>query len=93
LKITPSCTSLTSLTGKGTLIWTTPQHHQTFQIIKALIANDCMLRYPDHNKPFDIYTDARDYQLGAVILKEGIPVAYYSPKRTEAQKKYTTLEK
>jgi hypothetical protein len=52
-----------------------------------------MLRYPDHNKPFDIYTDARDYQLGAVIMKEGIPVAYYSPKPTEAQKKYMTLKK
>jgi hypothetical protein len=28
-----------------------------------------------------------------VITQEGIPVAYYSRKLTETQKKYTTLEK
>jgi hypothetical protein len=83
---------LTNLTGKGNFTWQ-PEQQKAFQIMKALITQDCMLRYPDHNKPFDIYTDASDYQLGAVIVQEGIPVAYYSRKLTEAQKKYTTLEK
>jgi hypothetical protein len=83
---------LTNLTGKVTFRWT-HEHQKAFQIMKALIAQDCILRYPDHNKPFDIYTDASDYQLGAVIVQEGIPVAYYSRKLTESQNKYTTLEK
>jgi hypothetical protein len=55
-----------------------------------------MLQYPDHNKPFHIYTDASNYQLGtvgAVIVQEGVPVAYYSRKLTDTQKKYTTLER
>jgi hypothetical protein len=82
----------TNLTGKGSFIWNS-KHQNAFMIMKALIAQDCMLGYPDHNKPFDIYTDASDYQLGAVIVQEGIPVAYYSRKLTDTQKKYTTLEK
>jgi hypothetical protein len=61
--------------------------------MKALIAQDCVLRYPDHNKPFNTYTNASNYQLGAIIVQEGIPVAYYSQKLTDTQKKCTTLEK
>jgi hypothetical protein len=38
------------------------QSSKAFQIMKALIAQDCMLCYPDHNKPFKIYTDASNYQ-------------------------------
>jgi hypothetical protein len=63
---------LTNLTGKGRFVWN-PEHQKAFQIMKALITQDCMLQYPDHNKPFDVYMDASDYQLGAVIVQEGVP--------------------
>jgi RNase H-like domain found in reverse transcriptase len=52
-----------------------------------------MLRYPDHNKPFHVYTDTSNLQLGSLIMQEGRPVAFYSRKLNSAQRNYTTIEK
>jgi hypothetical protein len=60
-------TPLTNLTGKGGFLWD-QEHQKAFNIMKAMIAQDCMLWYPYHNKPFHIYTNDSDYQLGAVWL-------------------------
>jgi hypothetical protein len=60
---------LTALTSKGTFHWTDVQQ-RAFHILKAMMIWDCLLQYPDHNKHFRIYTDASDYQLGAVIMQD-----------------------
>jgi hypothetical protein len=52
-----------------------------------MLARDAFLKYPDHNKPFHIFCEASDLQLGAVILQDSAPVAYYSRKLNAAQKK------
>ena len=61
--------------------------------MKDIDIADCLLQYPDHNLPFDIETDARDFQLGAFIKQNGSPFAYYSRKLNNAQQNYTTIEK
>jgi hypothetical protein len=54
-----------------------------------------LLCYPDFNKPgyFHLYTDASDHQLGAVIMQDKKPIAFYSRKLNTAQKRYTTTER
>jgi hypothetical protein len=43
--------------------------------------------------PLHLYTDTLDHQLGAVIMQDRKPIAFYSRKLNTAQKWYTTTEK
>ena len=61
--------------------------------MKAIVASDCINTYPDYNKPFDIYTDASDYQVRATIIQDGKRVAYFSKKLTQSQLLYSTTKK
>jgi RNase H-like domain found in reverse transcriptase len=75
---------LTALVGgKGPLKWT-PQCQQAFTQMKAIMAKDAFC-----NKPFHIYCDASDLQLGAVIMQDDAQVAFYSHKLNSTQKNYT----
>ncbi len=49
-----------------------------------LMAANALAAYPDHNKRFNVYTDASDFQLSACIIQEGRPVAYFSQKLTKS---------
>jgi RNase H-like domain found in reverse transcriptase len=78
---------LTELTGKKTFVWE-DKHQQAFEQMKALIATDALLAYPNHNKLFDIETDT-----SAIIKQDYRPVAYYTRKLNSAQKEQYHYQK
>jgi transposase InsO family protein len=84
---------LTSLTSGNVKFEWLPSHQQAFDKIKKVIETEVLLVYPDFNKPFHIYTDASDHQLGAVIMQDKKPIAFYSRKLNAAQRRYTTTER
>jgi hypothetical protein len=60
--------------------WWDPFHQQAFDNVKAAIAKETVLAYPEFSKPFEIYTDASSTQLGAVINQDNRPTAFFSRK-------------
>ena len=83
---------LTKLTGKRTpCVWGEEQE-KAFREIKCVMAKETILAFTDFSKPFHIYTDASNISLGVVIMQDDKPLAFYSRKLNNAQKKYTTGE-
>ncbi len=69
-----------------------PIHQQVFDNVKAAIAKEVVLAYPDFLKPFEICTDASSTQLGAVIAQDNRPIAFFSRKLSEMQQKYSVTK-
>ena len=84
---------LSALTSSKVKWKWTDECQVAFEQMKEMIARETLLTYPDFNKPFEIHTDASQVQLGACILQDGKPVAFYSRKLNPAQTRYTTTER
>jgi hypothetical protein len=83
---------LADLTGNKPFTWNETKQ-QAFNEMKAILAFDYINAYPDYNKPFHIYSDASDHQLGAAILQDGRSITYFSKKLTPTQKIIQRLKK
>ena len=83
----------TKAKGMKNLPWHWDSVHQTaFDYIKATIARDVVLAYPNFEEKFEIYADASLRQLGSVIVQGNIPIAFFSRKLSGTQQKYSVTE-
>ena len=86
-------TKVTKAKGTKKVPWHWDEVHQkAFETVKATIAKDVVLAYPDYNKVFEVYTDASATQLGSVITQSNRPLAFFSRKLSETQQKYSVTE-
>jgi RNase H-like domain found in reverse transcriptase len=60
---------LTELTSNKTKFQWLPQPKTAFENNKQVIGSEILLAYPDFTKPFQLYTDASDLQLGPSLCR------------------------
>ncbi len=86
-------TKTTKAKGTKKVPWHWDEVHQrAFNHAKATIAKDVVLAYPDYSKVFEIYTDDSSIQLGAVITQDNRPIAFFSQKLSDTQRKYSVTK-
>ena len=47
----------------------TPECDKTFRMLKNLLIQEPILKYPDPNKPYILYTDASKYAWSCVLTQ------------------------
>jgi hypothetical protein len=86
-------TKITRAKGTKNVSWHWDKVHQrAFDHVKATVAKKVVLAYPDYSKVSEIYTNASNKQLGAVITQENMPIAFFSWKLSTTQSKYIVTE-
>ena len=61
---------LINLTKKDILFDWAQECQQTFELLKDLLMQEPILKYPDPTKPYTLYTDASKYALSYVLTQE-----------------------
>jgi hypothetical protein len=84
---------LTNLLKKHTLFIWTPNHESAFNALKTALCQSPVLALPDFSKPFSIETDASDLGVGAVLMQEGHPLAFFSKALGPKTRGLSTYEK
>jgi hypothetical protein len=84
---------LHELTKKGAPFeWGAPQD-EAFNTLKERLTHAPLLQLPNFDKVFELECDASGIGLGAVLLQDHKPIAYFSEKLSGAALNYSTYDK
>ena len=84
--------SLTDLLKKDAFEWSATAD-SSFDNLKKAMTSAPVLRLPDFDRPFCVETDASDIGIGAVLLQDNHPIAYFSKKLGPRRKVASTYHK
>ena len=68
-------------------------HLDVFKQAKGMITTKIKLAFQDFSKPFHLYTDASDIQLGTTLVQDGKSLGFYMKKLNNLQVNDTVGEK
>ena len=83
---------ITDCTKGNSFRWT-KEAQQAFECIKEAMCNPPILRLSDFSKPFEVECNVSNTGIGAVLIQEGKPIAYFSEKRKKSRVNYLAYDK
>ena len=88
---------MTALTKKHAQFKWTDEHQKSFEMLKASLTAEPILKLPEMGKPFQLFTDASNNAIGCLLTQEEDsvykPVYYISHQLTSSQQKWSVIEK
>ena len=68
-------------------------HDRAFNTLKDKLTNAPLLCFPNFDKAFEIECDASGIGIGAVLMQDSKPIAYFSEKLSGSVLNYRTYDK
>jgi len=84
---------LNELVKKNVVFKWTDVHEKSFELLKDKLTNAPLLCLPNFDKAFEIECDASGVGIGAVLMQDSKPIAYFSEKLKGAALNYSTYDK
>ncbi|CDJ69409.1 OSJNBa0061C08.12 protein, related [Eimeria necatrix] len=83
---------LVDLTRKDVSFEWTELHKQAVRQLKQRLIDFTTLQVPYTTKPFELYTDASGYAIGAVLEQDGKPIGFLSQVMNPTQQRYSIYD-